>query len=88
MTVPVLAQSPKSELDRLAGGGKSRQRVLGLVDQGPRIVAPPAERRHRGLGADQPDGPAVGELERLAVEHGGHRGGLRRRQIAGPGWQA
>ena len=40
VTVTVLAPSAKSELDRLAGG-KRRQCVLGVIDQGPRIVASP-----------------------------------------------
>lgn len=39
VTVPVLAPSAKSELDGFAGG-KNRQCLLGLIDQGPRIVAP------------------------------------------------
>jgi hypothetical protein len=49
------------------------------------IVASPAERRRRRLGADQPHDRAIGQRERLAVDDLRHRAPLRLRQHAGRG---
>ena len=51
--------------------GESFESLLGLLDEGPRVLAAPAERGSRRLGADQLHDPAIGKLEGLAVEHGG-----------------
>jgi hypothetical protein len=81
--VPVGAASAEAKLDRLVGG-EGFESLLRLLDEGPGVVATPAERRNRRLGADQLDDLAIGKLECLAVEHGGNRCGFGRRQVAGP----
>ena len=82
MTVPVETAAARFQLHRPVCGQRGK-RLLRLVDERPGILAPPAERGQRRLGADQPDGPAVGELERLAIDDGCDHAGLRRRQVAG-----
>jgi hypothetical protein len=79
--MPVGAASAEAELDRLVRGESFESR-LGLLDEGPRVVAAPAERRNRRLGADQFHDPAIGKLEGLAVEHGGDGCAFGRRQVA------
>ena len=83
IAVPFGAASAKAELDRLVSH-KSFERLLGLLDEGPRVLAAPAERSDRRLGADQLHDPAIGELEGLAVEHGGDGCAFGRRQVASP----
>ena len=83
IAVPVGAASAEAELDRLVSR-KSFERLLGLLDEGPRVLAAPAVRRDRRLGADQLYDPAIGELEGLAVEHGGDGCAFGRRQVASP----
>ncbi|MET0301127.1 MAG: hypothetical protein ABW010_00675 [Methyloceanibacter sp.] len=84
IAVPVGAASAEAELDRLVSR-KSFERLLGLLDEGPRVLAAPAVRRRPArLGADQLYDPAIGELEGLAVEHGGDGCAFGRRQVASP----
>jgi len=73
--VPVQAASAKLKLDLLARS-KPRKGIFRLIDERPGIVAAPAERRHRRLGPDQPDHPAVAELERLAIDDASDHAGL------------
>jgi len=82
--MPVGAAPAKAKLDFSAGreAPQSRSRV---GDQRPRIVAAPAKRRRRRLGADQPHHASVGELERLAVLDRSDGRRLMRRQITGGG---
>jgi hypothetical protein len=79
--VPVGAASAEAKLDRLVSGESFESRP-GLLDEGPGVVAAPAERRNRRLGADQLHDPAIGKLEGLAVEHGGDGRALGLRQVA------
>ena len=81
IAVPVGAASAEAELDRLVRGESFESR-LGLLDEGPRVLAAPIERRNRRLGADQLHDPAIGKLEGLAVEHGSDGCALGRREVA------
>ena len=61
MAVAVDAAPANLKLD-VGARGELVERLLGLLDQRPGILAPPAERGQRRLGADQPDDPAITEL--------------------------
>jgi len=82
MAVAVDAATAQSELD-LPVGGERFKRLSRVVDERPGIVSPPAERRHRRLGADQAHGPALGQLQGLAVDDAGDSAGLGCGQVAG-----
>ena len=73
---PAIAELDARPSDELGQGRAS------LLDEGQRSSPRLTERRRRRLGSDQPHRPAAGELERLAVDHGGDHAGLRLGQLA------
>ena len=81
------ATAAEAEL-HLGTRGEPVKRLLGLLHQRPGMVARPAKRRRRRLGADQPHDRAIGKLKRLAVIDPRHRAHLRLRQLACGGGRA